>query len=427
MSNTVLMGAQWGDEGKGKVIDVLTAQADVIVRYQGGSNAGHTVIAEGKKYVLHLIPSGILHAGKQCVIGNGLVMDPFDLMTEIEMLRKQNINPDGRLFISDRAHMVMSWHRALDKADEARRSDAKKIGTTGRGIGPAYSAKMGRTGFRVGDLLNPNFPSRVREEIEAANETLKAWGAPTLDADKAVADYTAMAETLRPYITDTVLFVNQADRAGKSLLMEGAQGTMLDIDFGTYPFVTSSNPTTGGACTGTGLSPRRIDRVVGVIKCYTTRVGSGPFPTELDNELGEHLRQKGGEFGATTGRPRRCGWFDAVVGRYAAMINGVDFWAMTKLDVLDETPVIKICTAYRRDDGVMYEHAFPSDLGILARCEPVYEEMPGWLEQTSHITRYEDLPAKARAYVERLVELIGGKLGILSVGPARETTLRIGI
>ena len=426
MPNTVLMGAQWGDEGKGKVIDVLTAQADVVVRYQGGSNAGHTVIVDGQKYVLHLIPSGILHEGKQCVIGNGVVMDPFDLVTEIGMLRGYGIDPDGRLFISDRTHMVMAWHRALDQADEARRSESKKIGTTGRGIGPAYGAKMGRTGFRAGDLLNPQFLVRVREEVELANGTLAAWGAPTLDVEKVVEDYRAMTEVLRPYITDSVLFVNEADRAGKSILLEGAQGTMLDIDFGTYPFVTSSNPTTGGACTGSGLSPRRIDRVVGVIKCYTTRVGSGPFPTELLDEVGEHLRQKGGEFGATTGRPRRCGWFDAVVGRYAAMVNGVDFWAMTKLDVLDETPVIKVCTAYRRDDGEVYE-TFPSDLSVLARCVPVYEELPGWMEQTSHVTRYEDLPANARAYVERLVQLIGGKLGILSVGPDRKTTLRIEI
>ena len=426
MPNTILMGAQWGDEGKGKVIDVLTSQADVVVRFQGGSNAGHTVIAEGKKYVLHLIPSGILHEGKQCVIGNGVVMDPFDLMKEIDMLRGYGITPDGRLFISDRAHMVMRWHRALDAADEARRPEGKKIGTTGRGIGPTYGAKMGRTGLRVGDLLAPGFLDQVRDETGRTNVTLTAWGAPTLDVEQTVADYREMVEALRPYITDTVLFVNQADRAGKSVLLEGAQGTMLDIDFGTYPFVTSSNPTAGGACTGSGLSPRRVDRVVGVIKCYTTRVGAGPFPTELNDAMGEQLRQKGGEFGATTGRPRRCGWFDAVVGRYAAMVNGVDFWAMTKLDVLDELPTIKICTAYRRDDGVVYE-TFPADLAALERCVPVYEEVPGWMEPTSHITRYEDLPEKARAYVERLVALIGGKLGILSVGPARETTLRIGI
>jgi len=426
MPNTILMGAQWGDEGKGKVIDVLTSQADVIVRYQGGSNAGHTVIAEGKKYVLHLIPSGILHEGKQCVIANGVVMDPFDLIKEMEMLRGYGINPDGRLFISDRTHMVMQWHRALDKADEARRSSTQKIGTTGRGIGPAYSAKMARLGFRVGDLLSSDFLVRVRETAEATNVRLAKWGAELLDVEELVCEYAKAVEILSPYITDTVLFLNTADRAGKSILLEGAQGTMLDIDFGTYPFVTSSSPTAGGACAGSGLSPRRIDRVVGVIKCYTTRVGSGPLPTELLDATGEHLRQKGGEFGATTGRPRRCGWFDAVVARYSAMVNGVDFWAMTKLDVLDETPVVKICVAYRRDDGHIYE-TFPADLRALERCTPVYEEMPGWMTDTSKTTRYEDLPLKAKAYVERLVALSGARLGILSVGPARETTLRLGI
>jgi adenylosuccinate synthase len=426
MPNTILVGAQWGDEGKGKVIDVLTSQADVIVRYQGGSNAGHTVIAEGKKYVLHLIPSGILHAGKQCVIGNGVVLDPFDLIKEIEMLRERGFDPAGRLRISDRAHMVMRWHRAIDAADEARRASDKKIGTTGRGIGPTYGAKMGRTGLRVGDMLSPGFLDTVREATASTNAVLASWGAPELDAGEMVSIYRQAVEELKPYIADTVAYVNEADRAGKSVLLEGAQGTMLDIDFGTYPFVTSSNPTAGGACTGSGLSPRRIDRVVGVIKCYTTRVGAGPFPTELTDALGEHLRQKGGEFGATTGRPRRCGWFDAVVGRYSAMVNGVDFWAMTKLDVLDEQPVLKICTAYRRDDGHLYE-TFPADLSVLERCTPVYEEMPGWLTPTSHVTRYENLPLKARAYVERLVSLIGGRLGILSVGPARETTLRLGL
>ncbi len=426
MPNTILVGAQWGDEGKGKVIDVLTAQADVIVRFQGGSNAGHTVIVEGKKYVLHLIPSGILHAGKQCVIGNGVVMDPFDLIKEIEVLRTDGIETDGRLLISDRTHMVMRWHRELDAADEARRSEKTKIGTTGRGIGPAYGAKMGRSGLRVGDMLATSFLDTVRAQAEAANETLAGWGAAVLDVEEMAAIYQQAAETLSPYITDTVAYINEADRQGKSILLEGAQGTMLDVDFGTYPFVTSSNPTSGGACTGSGLSPRRIDRVVGVIKCYTTRVGGGPFPTELTDEVGEHLRQKGGEFGATTGRPRRCGWFDAVVGRYSAMVNGVDFWAMTKLDVLDEQPVIKICTEYLRDDGVRY-NSFPADTSVLDRCIPVYEELPGWMQQTSHITRYEDLPLKARVYVERLVELIGGRLGILSVGPARETTLRTGL
>ena len=426
MPNTILVGAQWGDEGKGKVIDVLTSQADLIVRFQGGSNAGHTVIVEGKKYVLHLIPSGILHPGKLCIIGNGVVMDPLDLLKEIDMLREQGIDPDGRMFISDRTHMVMQWHRALDAADEALRSDAKKIGTTGRGIGPAYGAKMSRRGFRVGDMLSPEFLDNVRTDTEDSNKILVSMGATELDVEKMVKTYKSAAELLKKYITDSVSFINNADRDGKSILLEGAQGTMLDIDFGTYPFVTSSNPTAGGACTGSGLSPRKIDRVVGVIKCYTTRVGAGPFPTELLDETGEQLRATGGEFGATTGRPRRCGWFDAVVGRYSQMVNGVDFWAMTKLDVLDEFSVIKICTAYERDDGKLYD-VFPADLSVLSRCKPIYEEMPGWMSKTSDITRYEDLPLKARAYVERLVELIGGQIGILSVGPSRKTTLRLGL
>jgi len=426
MPNTILVGAQWGDEGKGKVIDVLTSQADVIVRYQGGSNAGHTVIVDGKKYVLHLIPSGILHAGKQCVIGNGVVMDPLDLLEEFDMLHEQGIDTENRIFISDRTHMVMQWHRALDAADEALRSDAKKIGTTGRGIGPAYAAKMGRHGFRVGDMLSPEFLNNVQHATEEANKSLASMGAPELDLKQMIATYKMVAEKLSKFVTDSVSFINNADRDGKSVLLEGAQGTMLDIDFGTYPFVTSSNPTVGGACTGSGLSPRKIDRVVGVIKCYTTRVGAGPFPTELCDDMGEQLRSMGGEFGATTGRPRRCGWFDAVVGRYAQMVNGVDFWAMTKLDVLDGMQTIKICTAYERDDGKIYK-VFPADLSVLSRCKPVYEEMPGWMSQTSRITNYEELPLRARAYVERLVELIGGQIGILSVGPARETTLRLGL
>ena len=425
MPNTILVGAQWGDEGKGKVIDVLTNQADVIARFQGGSNAGHTVIAEGKKYVLHLIPSGILHEGKVCIIGNGVVMNPLDLIEEINMLRGYAIDPAGRLFVSCRSHMVMNWHRAIDKADEALRSAEKKIGTTGRGIGPTYCAKVSRTGLRVGDMLSTTFFDRIREQVAEANARLKVMNAEPLDADEQVRIYKEAADFLRPYIADTAVMLAEADKAGKSILLEGAQGTMLDIDFGTYPFVTSSNPTAGGACTGTGLSPRRIDRVVGVIKAYTTRVGAGPFPTELEDATGEGLRQRGGEFGATTGRPRRCGWFDAVVGRYSCMINGVDFWAMTKLDVLDAEPVLKICVAYECD-GKRIE-TFPSDLDILCRCKPIYEEMPGWMCETSKITHYEDLPVKARAYVERLVHLIGGRLGVLSVGPARETTLRLGL
>ena len=426
MPNTVLIGAQWGDEGKGKVIDVLTQQADIVVRFQGGSNAGHTVIVENTKYVLHLIPSGILHEGKLCIIGNGVVMNPFDLLTELDGLHRQGIQTQGRLLMSDRTHLVMEWHRALDRADEARRAAGKKIGTTGRGIGPAYAAKIGRSGLRAGDLLKPGFLEIVREQVAVANETLASWGADTLDADAMVESYKPVVEKLSPYVTDTVAILHEADLAGKSILLEGAQGTMLDIDFGTYPFVTSSNCTAGGACTGSGLSPRRVDRVVGVLKCYTTRVGEGPFPTELTAEIGEQLRQRGGEFGATTGRSRRCGWFDAVVARYAAIVNGIDFWAMTKLDVLDELPTIRICTAYERDDGKRYE-IFPSDLDSLSRCRPVYEEMPGWQTETSHVTRYEDLPLKAKAYVERLEELTGVRKGILSIGPERDSTLRLGL
>ena len=388
MPNTVLIGSQWGDEGKGKIIDVLTAQADLIVRYQGGSNAGHTVIAEGEKRVLRLVPSGILHEGKTCVIGNGVVMNPLDLIEEIEMLRKTGIECKGRLFISTRAHMVMLYHRALDKADEAARPVGKKIGTTGRGIGPAYAAKVSRSGLRCGDMLLPEFPDS-------------------------------------PYIIDTIPLIHAADRAGKSILLEGAQGTMLDIDFGTYPFVTSSNPTSGGACVGSGLSPRRIDRVVGVIKAYTTRVGEGPFPTEDFGDIGRTLAERGHEFGAVTGRPRRCGWFDAVVARYAQMVNGVDFWALTKLDVMDTLPEIKICVAYELD-GKRIED-MPASAAQLARCKPIYETMPGWMEETSHITDMSQLPLKAKAYVERLIELSGGRLGILSIGPARESTLRVGI
>ena len=424
--NTVLIGSQWGDEGKGKVIDFLTEEADVVVRFQGGSNAGHTVVVGEKKYVLHLVPSGILHDGKHCIIGNGVVMDPFDLMKELEQVKSWGFELKGRFHISERAHMVMQWHRAIDKAEEAARAEGSKIGTTGRGIGPAYAAKVGRYGMRVGDILKPNFLDLVRSQVAEANRTLTALGAHTLDAEEMVNLYTPMVSALMPYVTDTIEFIHEQLDEKKSVLFEGAQATMLDIDFGTYPFVTSSNPTAGGACTGAGVSPRSIDRVIGVIKLYTTRVGEGPFPTELFDEVGQKLRERGGEYGATTGRPRRCGWFDAVIGRYAQRVNGIDYWAMTKLDVLDECPVVKICTGYKRKDGFVYQ-TFPADLSVLENCEPVYEEMPGWMQKTSDITDYALLPENAKAYINRILELIGGKLGVLSVGPARETTLRIGI
>ena len=437
--NTVLIGSQWGDEGKGKVIDVLTDKADLVVRYQGGSNAGHTVIAEGKKRVLRLIPSGILHEGKVCVIGNGVVMNPLDLIEEIEAMRATGVEPKGRLFISTRTQMVMLYHRALDKAEEAARAKGKKIGTTGRGIGPAYAAKVSRTGLRCGDMLCGNFLDLVREQVEETNAKLRMLRSERvdegdsidvpgctirdyqLDADELASIYRVVQEKLAPYIRDTVPMLHEAKKAGKSILLEGAQGTMLDIDFGTYPFVTSSNPTSGGACIGSGLSPRDIDCVVGVIKAYTTRVGEGPFPTELYNTMAE----RGHEFGAVTKRPRRTGWYDAVIARYAQQINGVDYWALTKLDVMDVFPKIKICVAYELD-GKRIEYV-PSSAAELARVKPIYEEMDGWMCETSNVTRIEDLPPKAKAYVDRLVELSGGKLGILSIGPARESTLRIAL
>ena len=422
--NTVLVGSQWGDEGKGKIIDVLTDKADYVVRYQGGSNAGHTVIAEGTKRVLRLIPSGILHEGKICIIGNGVVMNPLDLIEEIEAMRATGVEPRGRLFISTRTQMVMLYHRALDKAEEAARAVEKKIGTTGRGIGPAYAAKVSRTGLRCGDMLAANFLDAVREQVEETNRRLRMLKAERvdagdqidvpgctvrdyqMDADEIVAIYKTAQEKLSPYIRDTVPMLHQAKAAGKSILLEGAQGTMLDIDFGTYPFVTSSNPTSGGACIGSGLSPHDIDCVVGVVKAYTTRVG-------------------GHEFGAVTKRPRRTGWYDAVVARYAQRINGIDYWALTKLDVMDVFKKIKICVAYELDGRRIED--MPTSADELARVKPIYEEMDGWMCETSHITRIEDLPPKARAYVDRLVELSGAKLGILSIGPARESTLRLAL
>ncbi|MBE6398016.1 MAG: adenylosuccinate synthase [Lentisphaerae bacterium] len=447
--NTVLIGSQWGDEGKGKIIDVLTDKADLVVRYQGGSNAGHTVIAEGKKRVLRLIPSGILHDGKVCVIGNGVVMNPLDLIEEIETLRATGIEAKGRLFISTRTQMVMLYHRALDKAEEAARAPGKKIGTTGRGIGPAYAAKVSRTGLRCGDMLADGFLDLVREQVNDTNSKLRMLKNERvdegdsievpgctikdyqLDADELVATYKIVQEKLAPYVRDTVPMLHEAKKAGKSILLEGAQGTMLDIDFGTYPFVTSSNPTSGGACIGSGLSPRDIDCVVGVIKAYTTRVGEGPFPTELYDAVdkqdpdGKTMAERGHEFGAVTKRPRRTGWYDAVIARYAQQVNGIDYWALTKLDVMDTLPKIKICVAYELD-GKQIDY-MPSSSAELARVKPVYEEMDGWLCETSNITKIGDLPPKAKAYVDRLMELSGAKLGILSIGPARESTLRIAL
>ena len=420
MPNTVLIGAQWGDEGKGKVIDVLSEGVDCVVRYQGGNNAGHTVEIGEDRYILHLIPSGILHEGRHCVIGNGVVINPLVLIDEIKGLHDQGIETAGRLFLSDRAQIIFPYHCEMDARTEESDEAADKIGTTKRGIGPAYSDKASRTGLRMGDMLDPDFEELLRDRIARKNAEL---GEEIFQADELVAQLLEARDFLKDYITDTVVMLNEAVVENKSLLFEGAQGTMLDIDFGTYPFVTSSNPTSGGASTGTGVPPNRIDRVIGVVKTYTTRVGEGPFPTELHDEVGAHIADKGREFGATTGRPRRCGWFDAVVARYAAMVSGIDVWAMTKLDVLDEVETLKICVAYELDGKPIT--TMPGNIRELQRCKPVYEEMPGWMSPTTDVTNWEDLPEKAKEYVDRLSEITGVPLGILSVGPRRASTLRI--
>ena len=425
MPNTVLVGAQWGDEGKGKIIDVLTRESDVVVRYQGGNNAGHTVKVGDQQYILHLIPSGILHEGKACIIGNGLVVDLVGLMSEIDELADLGISCDDRLYISDRAHIVMPYHKEIDAAHEATLKSGSKIGTTKRGIGPTYADKVNRRALRMCDLCSADFESKVRQSVESANAVIEALGGTTLDVAETVTNCMALAERVRPYVTDTITLLNDMVKDGKQVLFEGAQGTMLDIDFGSYPFVTSSSATAGGACTGSGLSPNKIDRVIGVLKAYTTRVGEGPMPTELTDEDGEALRKKGAEFGATTGRPRRCGWFDAVVARYAAVINGFDYWCITKLDVLDGHEKIKVCVAYECD-GKRYD-SVPADIQILEKCVPVYEEVDGWCSPTTDITEYDDLPENAKKYVEYICKITDVKLGVLSVGPKRSATLRVAI
>jgi adenylosuccinate synthase len=425
MPHTVLVGGQWGDEGKGKIIDELTQEVDIVVRYQGGNNAGHTVKIGDRKYVLHLLPSGILHPGKICAIGNGLVVDPLALVAEIEELQRQGIGVDGRLHVSDRAHVVFPYHRSLDESRENRSAKERKIGTTKRGIGPSYSDKVARLGLRMADLVDPAFPSLLAPRVEENNRVLQALGGAPLNGQEILEQYSAAARKVAPFVTDTIALLNKADKEGKSILFEGAQGTMLDIDFGSYPYVTSSNATAGGACAGTGLPPHRIDRVLGVVKAYTTRVGEGPFPTELFDETGKTLGREGHEFGATTGRPRRCGWYDAVVARYAATISGFDFLAVTKLDVMDSLPLVKICVAYECD-GHRVEN-MPANIRVLQKCRPVYEEMPGWQTPTKQVTRFENLPDAARAYVGRLCELTDVKLGMLSVGPERGNTLRLAV
>src|SRR5438552_7709721 len=418
MANTILIGAQWGDEGKGKIIDVLTARADIVVRSQGGNNAGHTVIHRGVKYILHLIPSGILRRGKICVIGNGVVIDPVTLVAEIDRLRELGITIERNLLLSDCAHLVLPYHRLLDEQRELRRG---KIGTTKRGIGPAYADKAARTGLRMSDLMQPMvFSKKLQAKVLENNRILQALGARPISFRDVNESYLAAGEKLRPFVANTVVYLHRALARGKEILFEGAQGTFLDIDHGTYPYVTSSNTTAGGACTGTGVPPHRVGRVVGVMKAYTTRVGEGPLPTE-DRQLAETFHNRGREFGATTGRKRRCGWFDAVATRYATMINGIDELAITNLDGLDHVDPIRVCVAYRLNEKRL--DVPPCDAAQLANCEPIYEEVRGWNRPTGSAKKFSQLPPAAKAYVKYISKLTGAKLSMISVGPTRGETI----
>ena len=418
MANTILIGAQWGDEGKGKIIDVLTARADIVVRSQGGNNAGHTVIHRGVKYILHLIPSGILRRRKICVIGNGVVIDPVTLVAEIDRLRELGITIERNLLISDCAHLVLPYHRLLDEQRELRRG---KIGTTKRGIGPAYADKAARTGLRMSDLMQPMvFSKKLQAKVLENNRILQALGARPISFRDVNESYLAAGEKLRPFVANTVVYLHRALARGKEILFEGAQGTFLDIDHGTYPYVTSSNTTAGGACTGTGVPPHRVGRVVGVMKAYTTRVGEGPLPTE-DRQLAETFHNRGREFGATTGRKRRCGWFDAVATRYATMINGIDELAITNLDGLDHVDPIRVCVAYWLNEKRL--DVPPCDAAQLANCEPIYEEVRGWNRPTGSAKKFSQLPPAAKAYVKYISKLTGAKLSMISVGPTRGETI----
>ena len=420
MLNTILVGAQWGDEGKGKIIDFLTEQADIVVRAQGGANAGHTVIVGRTKYILHLIPSGILRRRTTCVIGNGVVIDPIGLLEEIDGLKKTGIDPAGRLHVSDAAHMVLPYHKALDAAREALKGKGK-IGTTLRGIGPAYGDKVDRTGLRMGSILSAKqFAEQLQEAIRRNNALLKSLGAKPLSVKRTMESVLKATRCLKPYVANTVQMLHNATAAKKRILFEGAQGTFLDIDHGTYPYVTSSNTTAGGMCTGSGIAPNRIDRVIGVAKAYTTRVGEGPMPSEA-RAVGDLLHGMGREYGATTGRERRCGWFDAVALRTAVNINSVSGLCLTKLDVLDGLEEISVCVGYTNDAGETV--ANPVDAVDYENLRPVYETLPGWSESTVGLKSLDALPANARAYISRLEALVGAPIDIISTGPDREETI----
>ena len=416
--NIAVLGAQWGDEGKGKIVDLLTPNFSIVARYQGGHNAGHTVYANGRKFVLRLLPSGILHEGITCVIGNGVVVDPQALFAEIAEVEAAGIAIGDRLVVSDKAHLILPYHRELDLLSEARRGE-RKIGTTSRGIGPAYEDKIARRGVRIGDLANTDaLASAVQHNVAARNRIIPE---STMDAGQVLEDLAAAWKRMAPWVRDVSLFLAQARQERRSIMFEGAQGTLLDIDHGTYPYVTSSNATVGGVCTGLGVPPRAIDGVIGVAKAYTTRVGEGALPTELTGEMGDRLRESGQEFGAVTGRPRRCGWYDAVAVRFATRVNGLDTLALTKLDVLDGLPELQVCTAYRCKGTTLTE--MPGDHAQLSACEPVYETLPGWTTPTAGVRRFDDLPKEAKAYIARLEEITGVPAAIISTGSAREDTI----
>jgi adenylosuccinate synthase len=419
MANLIVVGAQWGDEGKGKIVDLLTAHFDIVARYQGGHNAGHTVIINGKKYVLHLIPSGILHPNKLCAIGNGVVVDPIALKQEIASLAAAGIECKGRLFVSNRAHVILEYHRLVEKGDEERRGE-QRIGTTNRGIGPAYEDKMGRRGLRICDLTNPQI-LRQRLEENLRSKQCVSGVAEGQSIDEVYENARALGEELSEYFADVAEFLNASIDEGKSVLFEGAQGTLLDVDHGTYPFVTASNATAGGACAGTGVGPTRIDGVIGISKAYTTRVGGGPFPTELLNATGEQIRLKGQEYGASTGRPRRCGWFDAVVVRYSRLVNNLGSLMITKLDVLDELDEIKICTGYRYKGNLL--QSFPPETQVLDQCEPEYVTLKGWKRKTAGVRDFDQLPVLAKDYLKRISDLVKTEISVVSTGPDRSETI----
>jgi adenylosuccinate synthase len=423
MAGYVVVGTQWGDEGKGKIIDVLAHKADYVVRFQGGNNAGHTVVVNGEKFILHLLPSGMLHGNGKCIIGPGVVVDPKVLLKELKTLDEKGAKTD-HLYISNRAHLIMPYHIKLDEVKEKARGKSK-IGTTKRGIGPCYSDKIARCGIRMVDFLNMEaFAEKLKMNLEEKNAMFtKIYGEEALDYDTILNEYKLYAEELKHRIIDSVPEVNKALDENKFVLFEGAQAMMLDIDYGTYPYVTSSSPTAGGVTTGAGVGPRKIDKIIGVMKAYTTRVGEGPFVTELDNELGETLRTTGGEYGATTGRPRRCGWLDVVVGKYAVAINGLTDVVMTKIDVLSGHETLKICTGYEIEGEIT--DTPPASIERLEKAKPVYIEVPGWTEDISAIRNYDELPSNCKAYIKKVEELIGAPISMVSVGPDREQNIFI--